>query len=66
MIVVGMMLADGLGLVDETQPVVDARTNAPINNSGSAYFNGILMYRFIILTIGFMIQLLPRHVFSEW
>jgi hypothetical protein len=37
-----------------TQPVVDARTNAPIKSKGSAYFNGILMYRFIILTIGFM------------
>jgi hypothetical protein len=36
------------------QPVVDAKTSAPINNSGNAYFNGILMYRFIITTIGFI------------
>jgi hypothetical protein len=32
------------------------RTSAPINNKYSAYFNGILMYRFIILTIGFIIN----------
>jgi hypothetical protein len=34
--------------------VVDAKTSAPINNSGNAYFNGILIYRFIISAIGFI------------
>jgi hypothetical protein len=34
------------------QPVVALKTSAQINNSGSAYFNGILTYRFIIRVIG--------------
>jgi len=49
---VGVTLGVGVASVGVlTQPVVDARTNAPINSKGSAYFNGILMYRFIILAI---------------
>jgi hypothetical protein len=30
------------------QPVVALKTSAPINNKGNAFFNGMLMYRFII------------------
>jgi hypothetical protein len=48
-------LTVGVGVeVPFMQPVVDARTNAPIKSKGSAYFNGVLMYRFIILAIGFI------------
>jgi hypothetical protein len=36
------------------QPQVATKTTEQINNSGNAFFNGILMYRFIILTIGFI------------
>jgi hypothetical protein len=36
------------------QPVVATKASEPINNSGSAFFNGILIYRFIILAIGFI------------
>jgi len=51
-------VTDVVVVVFDTQPVVDERTNAPINSNGSAYFNGILMYRFIIRAIGFI--MLPR------
>jgi hypothetical protein len=67
---VAAVVATAAGVAEEVevllvQPVVDERTNAPIKSKGSAYFNGILIYRFIILTIGFIIQLLPRHL-CKW
>jgi len=41
-------------VVLDVQPQVATKTTEQINNSGNAFFNGILMYRFIILTIGFI------------
>ena len=41
-------------LDDDVQPAVATSTNAQIKSNGSAFFNGILMYRFIILAIGFI------------
>jgi hypothetical protein len=43
-----------LVLVRERQPLVDARTRAPIKSKGNAYLSGVLIYRFIILAIGFI------------
>jgi hypothetical protein len=53
---VGALLADGLGLVvaGDVQPLIETRTRAPIKSNGRARFNGMLMYRFIILAIGFI------------
>jgi hypothetical protein len=58
---VGALLADGLGLVvaGDVQPLIDTRTRAPIKSKGSAYLSGVLMYRFIILAIGF--KFFPPH-----
>ncbi len=49
-------LADGEGLVFDgvVHPVMLMSRIVEINNNGSAFLNGILMYRFIILVIGFM------------
>jgi hypothetical protein len=42
-------------LVDEVQPLIDtARTRTPIQSNGNAYLSGVLIYRFIILAIGFI------------
>jgi hypothetical protein len=53
---VGALLADGLvlGEAGDVQPLIETRTRAPIKSNGRARFNGMLMYRFIILAIGFI------------
>jgi hypothetical protein len=38
----------------DVQPLIDTTTRAPIKSNGNAYLSGVLMYRFIILTIGFI------------
>ena len=43
-------------LVGDVQPLIDTRTRAPIKSNGNAYLSGVLMYRFIIRVIGFMIH----------
>jgi hypothetical protein len=43
-----------LVLVRERQPLVDTRTRAPMKSKGNAYLSGVLIYRFIILAIGFI------------
>lgn len=56
--VVVLTVAVGVGdgvVVLSVQPVVAVRMIAQINSNGSAYLNGILMYRFIILVIGFIL-----------
>ncbi len=55
----GELFGEFVGVTDavvvlDTQPVVAERTSAPTNSKGSAYFNGILIYRFIIRAIGFI------------
>jgi hypothetical protein len=53
--VLGVALGVAVGLlVDDVQPLIDTRTREPIKSNGNAYLSGVLMYRFIILTIGFM------------
>jgi hypothetical protein len=48
-------VAEDVGfVVDVVQPLIDTRTSAPIKSNGSAYFKGILIYRFIMLAIGFI------------
>jgi hypothetical protein len=56
-VTVGTLLADGLGLVvaGDVQPLIDTRTREPIKSKGNAYLRGVLMYRFIILVIGFIL-----------
>jgi hypothetical protein len=60
-VAVGTLLADGLGLMvaGDVQPLIDTRTRAPIKSRGSAYLSGVLIYRFIILAIGFIF--FPPH-----
>jgi hypothetical protein len=41
-----------LGLADK-QPLIDTRAREPIKSNGNAYLSGVLIYRFIILAIGF-------------
>ncbi len=56
-VTVGTLLADGLGLVvaGDVQPLIDtARTRTPTQSNGKAYLSGALIYRFIILAIGFI------------
>ena len=50
--------AVGLGLVvaGDVQPLIDTRTRAPIKSKGSAYLSGVLIYRFIIRVIGFILH----------
>lgn len=43
-------------LDDDVQPAVKARTCAPINSNGSVYFNGMLIYLFIIREFGFITE----------
>jgi hypothetical protein len=55
---VGALLADGLGLVvaGDVHPLIDTRTSAPIKSNGNAYLSGVLIYRFIILAIRFILH----------
>jgi hypothetical protein len=57
-VVVGTLLTDGLGLVvaGDVQPLIDTRTRAPIKSKGNAYLSGVLIYRFIILAIRFILH----------
>jgi hypothetical protein len=57
-VAVGTLLADGLGLVvaGDVQPLIDTRAREPIKSNGNAYLSGVLMYRFIILAIGFILH----------
>jgi hypothetical protein len=61
-VAVGTLLADGLGLMvaGDVQPLIDTRTRAPIKSRGSAYLSGVLIYRFIILAIGFINKYVRR------
>ena len=43
------------------QPLIETRAREPIKSKGNAYLSGVLMYRFIILAIGF-IDLSPLKV----
>jgi hypothetical protein len=57
--VVDALVADGPGLVlaGDVQPLIDTeRTRTPMQSNGTAYFSGVLMYRFIILAIGFILH----------
>jgi len=63
--VVVVAVGVAVGFVDDVQPLIDTRTSALIKSNGSAYFNGILMYRFIILTIGFIIQHLLKNTYAR-
>lgn len=57
-VAVGTLLADGLGLLvaGDVQPLIDTRAREPIKSKGNAYLSGVLIYRFIILIIGFTIH----------
>ncbi len=55
--VVVATVAEGEGLLvdGDVQPVTLISSTAEMNNNGSAFLSGILMYRFIILVIGFIL-----------
>ena len=38
------------------QPLIDTRAIEQIKSNGNAYLSGVLMYRFIILAIGFILH----------
>jgi hypothetical protein len=53
-VAVGTLLGVGLVVTCDVQPLIDTRTSAPIKSKGNAYLSGVLIYRFIILAIGFI------------
>jgi hypothetical protein len=53
LVAVALGVAVGL-LVDDVHPLIDTRAREPIKSKGNAYLSGVLIYRFIILTIGFI------------
>ena len=54
--VVDVLPAAWLLLVGDVQPLIDTRTRDPIKSNGNAYLSGVLMYRFIIRVIGFILH----------
>ncbi|MGZ4848972.1 MAG: hypothetical protein ACXV2B_04480 [Halobacteriota archaeon] len=57
----GATLAGGEGLVFDgvVHPAILMSSTTESNTNGSAFFSGILMYRFIFLVIGFIFFHLP-------
>ena len=54
-VVLVVAVGDAGGVFDgDVQPLIDTRAREPIKSRGNAYLSGVLMYRFIILTIEFI------------
>ena len=52
-------------LVGDVQPLTDTSTREPIKSKGNSYLSGVLIYRFIIRVIGFILHPHCRRDYSR-